>query len=173
MKAISLPLGLLVLVSLGACRKCEIPKSMVPKTPHLEASELAQAQGIYWWELTMPKDMTEKDYLVVSYVFPEGKRNPSSGGCGYKPGQKVKIFCYRDPARGNLGVSLVTPESMTGIPIEDRLKDAKIISFPIPVGQSAVPGNLLIKFSNERSVTGGNDLMPNEIGLAAFVEKHQ
>lgn len=164
--------GFFVLVLFTSCNKLPLSGTPFSETPHLEASELAQAQGVYWWQVTLPQNISEKDQVRVAYVFPDGRTDPSYGGMsGYKPGQKVKVFCRQDQSRGALVTTMIGRTGSMMMPLSDRLKEARGWTYPVAVGQQAFPGDILLKFSTGKGVTSSQVLQPDEVGLAVLIEK--
>jgi hypothetical protein len=142
------------------------------RVSNLTANDLAEALGVHWWIVKLPDGIGPKDVVGVEAVSADGKVLQGGGGFsgpGSALGREIRIYCYEDKAAKVTYVQIKTKGGGAGIPFDDYFKDAGVGG--AANGSVLNVGDILIKFDNTKNVsfTGGNELLPGQVGLKVVI----
>ncbi|MBN1256871.1 MAG: hypothetical protein JXA52_04120 [Planctomycetes bacterium] len=130
----------------------------------LTADDLAKAQGISWWTMTVPPGM-EKATFGLRFKTTAGTKG--GGGCsGLQPGEKFKVFiCAPEEGQFRYTVLGDTMSMSSSANLPDGYTDIQCHSQRVASGSEFYPGKVLIKYSNDSSIGISQELKDNEVGL--------
>lgn len=137
------------------------------KSENLSAKDLARAMGVDWWSVRLPEG---DQPLMLRFVLKnsDGTKN-YSGAMGFPPGITIKVYCWPAEDKEWLKVSITSEKSVMKTMIKNPFSKAKVVAYPVQIGDTTDLGQFLIKGSKEREVTSEQSLKDGEFGL--FVEE--
>ena len=118
----------------------------------LKATDLARALGVDWWTIEIPATSQERVSLGFCIVFADGRR-VMSGSMGFRPGTRVRAFCWPGAKPDLLNVSLVSDTGRLATSLRNPFGAGRIGTYAVPVGKTAKVGEILSKGSTAREIT--------------------
>lgn len=158
-------LALMLLLAL-----CGHASAQERRVSDLTANDLAEALGVHWWIVKLPEDIGPKDMVGVESVSSDGKVLQGGGGFsgpGAALGREIRIYCYEDKAAKQSYVLIKTKAGEAGVPFDDYFKYGGIGG--AANGAVLNVGDILLKFSKQGSFTGGNEMLPGQVGLKVVI----
>ena len=137
----------------------------------LNAADLARALGVDWWTVEVPKGDGDTVSLGFCMVFSDGRKEMSGTMSGFRPGTRIRAFCWPSDRPGMLNVSLI---SGTGGRLATSLRDpfgqgGSIMTYAVPVGGIAKTGEILRKGSTAAQIASDQTLKDGDFGLMVVV----